>query len=165
MFKVGDFVIHKRDVCKIKEIKEKCFANCDYYILSPIEDLSLTISVPTENKSGLLRKIISKEEVELIINNIPNVELIEPNNGRLIENEYKILINSGKQEDLIRIIKTTFIRINDRKNCGKKIGEKDNNYFQMAEKYLYNEFSVALDMSYDEAKEYVEKKVSALAIN
>ena len=37
--------------------------------------------------------------------------------------------------------------------------KKDTNYFNQAEKYLYNEFSVVLGMSYDDTKQYVIDKV------
>ena len=33
-------------------------------------------------------------------------------------------------------------------------------YFNLAEKYLYNEFSVVLNLSYDETKEYVINSVN-----
>lgn len=160
MFKKGDYIIYKKDMCKIKEIKGKYYQDTDYYILEPISDASLLINIPVNNKE--IRAIISKKEVEKIINKIPEIELICPANDKMIENEYKVLINSGVHEDLIRIIKTAYMRNEDRRNSGKKIGDKDNNYFNKAEKMLYNEFSIALNMTYDEAKRYVESKVTEL---
>lgn len=38
MFKVGEIIVYKKEVCKIKEIKEKSIQNKDYYIMNPIED-------------------------------------------------------------------------------------------------------------------------------
>ena len=49
MYKVGDYIVYKRDVCKVKEIKEKYYNNTDYYVLNPISDLSLKINVPVNN--------------------------------------------------------------------------------------------------------------------
>ena len=79
MYKIGDYVVYKRDVCKIIAIKEKQFMNMDYYVLVPISDETLKIDVPTNNKMGYLRSIITKEEVEKIIKNIPNIEPIKSN--------------------------------------------------------------------------------------
>ena len=35
----------------------------------------------------------------------------------------------------------------------------DDSYFKKAEKYLYNEFSIVLNKTYDETKEYVINEV------
>lgn len=152
MFNIGDFVVYKRDVCKIVNIKN------EYYVLVPITDNSLKISVPVTNKFGFIRNLISKNEIMKIIKKIPNIETIETND-KLIENEYKNLMNTGSHEDLIKIIKTTYLRNKERIDNNKKIGDKDNNYFSLAEKYLYNEFAIVLNMSYDDTKKYVIEQV------
>lgn len=164
MFNVGDYVVYKRDVCKIKEIKKNGFNSKDYYVLIPIDDNTLIIDVPMDNKSDLLRPIIEKNEVENIINSIVNIPIIKVDN-KLIENEYKQLLNSGKHEDLIKVIKTTYLRNKERTDMGKKIGNKDDLYFKRAEQLLYNEFSIALNMNYDDTKKYVIDAVSAIENN
>lgn len=157
MFKVNDFLIYKKDVCKVKEIFTYEPKNITYYALVPIDDLSLTISVPVDTK--LIRPIISKKEVEQIIESIPNINPIDNINDKMIEQEYKSLFNSGTMEDLIRIIKTAYTRNDNRLKDNKKISERDDNYFKKAEKLLYNEFAVALNKSYEETKAYVTKQV------
>ena len=161
MFKINEHVVYKRDVCKVKGIKHREFNNKDYYILAPIDDDSLTIEVPTENRGGLIRALISKKEVKEIINKIPDVTVIVEQ-GRMIENEYKKLLNTGNHLDLIQIIKTTHLRNYEREEAGKKTAEKDSAYFQLAEKILYNEFGLVLGMDYDETKKYVMEKVEEL---
>ena len=103
MFKVGEYVIYKHDLCKVKDIKEKYFNNTDYYILESNNDSSLTISVPSNNR--LLRPLITKEELDKLIARIPNINIIN-NSSRMIENEYKKLLDSCSYDDLITIIKT-----------------------------------------------------------
>ena len=71
-------------------------------------------------------------------------------------------MKTNKHEDLIRIIKTTYLRNQKRLEEGKKILDKDSNYFEKAEKYLYNELSISLGMNYDECKQYVISKLSAI---
>jgi len=159
MFKVGEYVVYKRNVCIVKEIKD--IINNKYYVLKPIDDKSLTISVLVNNKISALRKIISKEDCEKSIKSIPNIEIIKTND-KLIENEYKKLINTGKHEDLIKIIKTTYTRNNERISNHKKIGEKDENYFNRAENLLYNELSISLGKNYDDTKAYVIQEVKKI---
>lgn len=152
MFKTDEYAVYKKDVCKIKGIKKTL--NGEYYVLAPIDDESLIIDVPTENKLGLLRTIISKEEALRLIDLMSKTEVINTND-KMIENEYRNLMNSGKLEDLIVIIKTTYLRNQERILNKKKIGEKDDNYFKKAEKILYNEISISLGMTFDETKAYI----------
>lgn len=77
----------------------------------------------------------------------------------MIENEYKKLMNSGTFEDLIKIIKTTYLWNKNRLESNRKISDKDEQCFQKAESYLYTEFSIILNKSYEEAKEYMFDRV------
>lgn len=161
MYKIGEYVVYKRDVCQVKDIKKDHLQNKDYYILAPVDDETLTIELPTENRLDLIRPIISKEKVEEIIKLIPDISEIEVENDKMLEYEYKNLLNKGDHEDLIKIIKTTYARNEKRFLNKKKIGEKDDMYFHKAEKLLYNEFSVVLGKSYEEIEKYVADKVEA----
>lgn len=161
MYKVGDYVVYKREVCEVISIKEKEFMDMDYYVLVPVSDNTLKIDVPVNNKMGYLRPLITKKEVEDIIKTIPNIKPII-STDRLIENEYRNLLNTNKHEDLIKIIKTTYLRNKERLDNNKKIGGKDDEYFKQAEKYLYSEFSIVLGMNYDETKKYVIEKVKEI---
>lgn len=161
MYNVGDYVVYKRDVCVVKEINKKYYNDMDYYKLEPINDNSLKLDVPVNNK--YIRNIISREELDNIIDNIPNIDVIKCND-KYIENDYKSLMHSGRHEDLIKIIKTTYLRNKERIDNKKKVTDKDIMYFKKAEEYLYTEVSIVLGVSYEEAKTYVidkvEKKVS-----
>lgn len=161
MWNIDDFVVYGKDVCVVRDILKKKFNNEDYYLLIPMKDNSLKIEVPVSNKNGKIRNLISLEQVNNIINNIPNVEPINTDN-KFIEHEYKELLSTGDHLDLIKVIKTTYLRNKERVDNNKKATEKDTVYFEMAEEYLYNEFAVVLGYSFDEVKEYITKKVSNL---
>jgi len=161
MFNINDYVVYKKEVCIVKDIKENHLDNSTYYVLVPITDNSLKIEVPCANRLGYLRNLISKDEILKIIENIPNIEIINEND-RLIENEYKELLKKGTFNDLIKIIKTTYLRNKERTENKKKISDKDNTYFELAEKYLYTEFSIVLNKSYEETKKFVEEEVKKL---
>ena len=90
---------------------------------------------------------------------MPSIKPIE-SNEKILENEYKDLINSGNLEDYIKIIKTTYLRNKERLENKRKISDKDNHYFNLAEKYLYNEFSVVLNKDFDKTKQYVIEKIT-----
>ena len=162
MYKENDYLVYKKDVCKVKEVKKNKTNGLDYYVLIPIDDNSLIIDVPTDNRMGWIRDIIKKEDAEKLINRIPQIEPLKNIKDKNIETKYKELLYKGTQEDLIKIIKTTYLRNEERINNNKKISDKDFNYFNRAEKYLYNELSIALNMSFDKTKNYIINKVKEL---
>lgn len=162
MNKVNDYIVYKKEVCKIKEIKENKTINKKYYVLAPVSDDSLKLEIPITEKMDCLRKVISKDNAIKLINNIPSIKPIENIDDKYIENTYKDLLMEGTYENLIKIIKTTYLRNDLRLKNKRKISEKDYNYFSQAENYLYNELAIALNMTYDETKEYIINKVQEL---
>lgn len=161
MFKKGEFVVYKRDVVEIVDTKINGLNQQEYYVLVPVNDESLKIDVPIDNRLGHIRPLITKDKVENLIKKILEIPIIETNN-KLIENDYKILMNDTSHESLIKIIKTTYLRNKERLDNNKKAGDKDNYYFDLAEKYLYTEIAYSLDISYEEAREYILKQVTKL---
>lgn len=160
MYKINDYIIYKREVCKINDILPKFFKDNDYYLLSPLSDDTLTIKVPVNNKE--IRSLITKKDIDKIINEIPDIEPVN-SDTKSLEGIYKDLLASGSHEDLIKIIKTTYLRNKERIDNNKKTTDKDNYYFNLAEKYLYQEFQIVLNLTYDEAKNYVINKVEKLS--
>lgn len=160
MYKINDYIIYKREVCKINDILPKFFKDNDYYLLSPLSDDTLTIKVPVNNKE--IRSLITKKDIDKIINEIPDIEPVN-SDTKSLEGIYKDLLSSGSHTDLIKIIKTTYLRNKERIDNNKKTTDKDNYYFNLAEKYLYQEFQIILNLSYDDTKKYVINKVEKLS--
>lgn len=163
MYKVGEHVVYGNSVCLLKEISKRDFGSeifKKFYVLIPDNDKSTTINVPVEQDNCSIRNIICEKEAKKLIKNIPEIELVDITNERMADNDYKELISSGEQTDLIRIIKTTYLRNKARIDEGKKVSEKDNKYLEMAENMLYSELAVSLGMNYEKVKEHVIDKVS-----
>ena len=152
MLNIGDYVIYQEQVCQIKEQKMNEFTKLESFILVPILDSSLKLNVPVNNPN--IKNLMTKEEIKNLIALMPSIPLIDIED-KLLENEYKRLYHSGSKEDLIRIIKTTYKRNQDRLNNNKKISEKDNKYFTLAENLLYSEIATVFGISLEEAKEYI----------
>ena len=163
MFQKGDYIIYKRDLCQIREIEENPTTKEQYYNLSPVIDNTLRIKVPTTNKLNNLRYPITKEEIQKLIEKIPSIQPLNLKE-KILENEYRQLLKSNAIEDLIKIIKTTYLRNQSRKISGKRESDKDLDYFHQAEKYLYTELAHTLEKDYEECKndiiQEVEKNIS-----
>lgn len=157
MYKINDYLVYGKDVCKVYDLTEE--NNISYYLLRPLKDQSLKIKVPINNQK--IRNLISKEELNNLVSKIKEVGIIEADE-KYIEAEYKKLLQDPTHEDLIKIIKTTYLRNKHRLDNNKKLAEKDTKYFELAEQYLYNEFSIILGLTYSETKDYIINVVTKL---
>ena len=159
MYKIDDYLRYGKDVCKVKDIEEKKFNNEDYYLLVPVKDESLKIEIPVS--SSKIQDLISKEALERLIEKIPEITPISIED-KFIESEYKRLLQTGNYEDIIKVIKTTYLRNKKRLDNNKRVAERDQNYFELAEDYLYNEFSIVLGKSYDDTKNYIIERIDGI---
>ena len=157
MFKVNDYLVYGKDVCLVKEIK--IIKEMDYYSLVPINDTSLKITVPVN--SDKIRNLISKDEVNEIINDMSSIEVIDTEE-KFLESEYKRLLTNGTPLDLIKLIKTIYLRNKERVQNKKRIMDKDKDYIDKAEELLYNEFSIVLDLSFEDTREFINNKFDKL---
>lgn len=152
MKKIGEYVIYRNDVCLITDIKENDLSQKLCYTLVPEKDKTLKMNIPIENEH--IRDIMTKEEVEQLVESMKDIPPIHIEE-KLLEGEYKRLLKEENNENLIKIIKTTYLRNQERIKNNKKISDKDNRYFEIAESYLYTEIATVLRIDFEEAKEYV----------
>ena len=156
MYKINDYVIYKREVCVVKDLKR--INNQDYYTLENKEDTSLKISIPVSQETQLLRHLATFDEISNTldhINDIPTLDI----NERNLEEQYKLLLQGTTIENLIKIIKTAYIRNKIRENNHKHLSDTDTSYQELAEQFLFNEIAYAMNISYDAAKELVFNKL------
>ncbi len=155
MLKKDDYVIYQKEVCQIKGKKLNEFTNRESFILEPVNDSSLKLTIPVDNPN--LRELLTKKELEELLSKIPSIPVIEVED-RELEQEYRNLMRNENEEDLVRVIKTTYLRNKKRVDNNKKISDKDHHYFEMAEDLLYTEIAIILNISKEEAKEYLISK-------
>lgn len=161
MYKINDYLIYGKDVCQVKGIELKKYNDKDYYLLIPVNDDTLKLEVPVEDPQNKIRDLIKKEELKKLINKIPDIETVDVEE-KYLESEYKKLLSSGDEEDLVKVIKTTYLRNKKREDNNKRKAEIDSIYFREAENTLYARVSAILGMSIDEAKTYFIQKIEEL---
>ena len=116
------------------------------------------------NKAGHLRDLITKEEIENLIQETPNIGMLE-NKSANMKSQYANLLKTDQIADLVCIIKTSCERNRIRMEQHKKAASVDDEYLRIAEKYLYEELSVSLGMSFEEAKAYFLGEVNKISID
>lgn len=164
MYKIGDIVIYgKQGVCRIENIGPINISSADdtllYYTLVPVYGSGKTYTPVDTNV--FMRLVMTYSEVQDVIKEIPNVKgnLSKGNNVREMTEYYKNSLNSHRWEDLIEVIKTIYLKAQQTKEQGKKLGQTEERYKKEAEELLYQEFAVALDIPLDSVEEYITKTI------
>ncbi len=164
MFEVNDTVIYgNHGVCRITEIGTLSLSMADkqkqYYTLRPVYQPSAVIYAPVENPKTLMRPVISKEEAEQLIKEVPDIDSVWIANEKEREHQYKAALQTCDCRELVKIIKTLYMRKAARIQNGKKVTAVDEKYFRLAEAQLYEELAYALDMEKSQIAPYISDHV------
>ena len=107
---------------------------------------------------------MTKEEAEELIDSIPEIDELWVSNDKLREEKYKETMKSCECRDWIKIIKTLYLRKQERIAQGKKTTAMDDRYLRLAEENLYSELSLALGIPKDGMEEYITKRMTAMGV-
>lgn len=168
MFGIGEFVVcGNKGVCSVENITTLNISGVDkarkYYILKPLYMAGSTVYVPMDSPKGAMRSVLTHEEAERLIRMIPEIELLTIVNDKLSEQIYKESMKANNPVELVRIIKTIYLRKQKRIEAGRKITAVDAKYLHIAEEGLYGELAVALDMSRREVEGYITDVIDGKA--
>lgn len=164
MFQVNSYIVYgSNGVCKILEIGIPAIHGIDkskrYYTLQPLYSNGSLIYTPVDNRNTVMREVISRKEALHLINDIPNIEIIQIPNDKLRDSLYKEILKKSDCRDLIKLIKTIYLKNQQRLTEGKKIGSFETKYLHDAEGCLFGELSIPLGISKDEMVEYITGKM------
>ena len=164
MYKVNDVVVYASyGVCEISAIEERDFSgeNVEYYVLRPVGDSRNTFYVPTA-KSALteqMRRVYTREEVEALIRVMPDEDFIWIDDEAVRKEKYREIISGGDRLELVKLIKTLYIRRQELLQQHKKLHSADEKFLAEAENMLYDEFAYALGIGKDEVVPYIKEHV------
>lgn len=166
MFEKGSYVIYGgTGVCEVVDVTTMDIDGIPkdrlYYVLKPNEQKSGKIYTPVENQKAVLRRIISREEADALIDDIPNIEDVWVPNERQREERYKECIHSCQCRELVKIIKTLYMQRKRRSAQGKKATATDEKYMKIAEENLYSELAVSLGIPKSEMLQYINERIRA----
>lgn len=164
MFEVNDYIIYgSSGVCKVLDVGIPAISMANkerkYYTLEQVYEKGGTIYTPIDNERVFMRKIISKEEANQLINKISSIEALSVEDEKMLEEKYKEAISSYDGKGWVEIIKTSNLRNKERLEDGKKNTAVDEKYLKIAEEYLYGELAISLDIPREEIKDYVVQQV------
>ena len=163
MFNVDDYIMYgKTGVCKVVDITNEKFINGEkrkYYILSPIYNNDTIIKIPLDNDKVPMRKVISKDDMTSLINDIPNMEILWIDDEKKRIAQFETMLKSGQCEELIKLIKSIKFSKKYARSIGKKLEQPDRDIMKEAERLLTEEFAIILNVYPNEASSYILSQI------
>ncbi len=166
MFKANDLVLYgAQGVCRIQEIATKTVdgQETQYYSLRPVYAPQSSIFVPVDNEklTGRMRRMLTKAEIQALIDGLPSMETIWIPGETLRKEKYKAILLGGDRLQLCALIKTLYLHRREQQQKSKKLHINDERYLKEAEKVLYSEFALVLDKKPEEIPGYIEAHLTA----
>ncbi len=164
MYSVGDMVMYGAfGICKVTAIEKRDFTGeeQEYYILKHKGSEKNTFYVPLSNETALsnIHYVCSKAEVDELISHMNSEGQIWIDNDIKRKEEYSRIIKDADKHEIIRLIKTLYLRRKELAESGKKLRSTDENYLNLAENMLFEEFAYALEIDRSEVVKYIKKHI------
>ena len=150
-------------VCRVVNITGNPVDRLDkvrkYYVLEPVFQKGSTVYTPVDNDKVVMRRIMNKEEAEALAERVAQIETVWIQEEKSREQMYKEAIRTYDCHSLVQIIKTLYLRKQNRLKEGKKVLSSDEQYLRKAEELLYSEMSLALAIPKENVEAYIREAV------
>ena len=166
-FKINDLIIYGASgVCKVKDI---CVPDINwidttkkYYKLEQVYNKGNIIYSPVDNSRTVMRKILTKKETEELIMQIPAIETFWVDDKKIREEECKKALSTYDCYELVRIIKTLYLRKEALIQQKKSVSQMDERYLNTATDLLHGELAISLEMPKEKIQGYIAEQVHRL---
>lgn len=146
MFSIGEKVVHSPEgVCVIEDIVVMDINNerKDYYKIQSIQDEHIVVYVSVADKKHSLRKLKSKEEIEILLDTEPEEKIFLKQNVQKRAHIQKQAILAGDFEKIIKLIK-----LYSRKKEQDYIAIGDYIWLKKAERFVLSEVTEVMGNEY-----------------
>lgn len=164
MFQRNDVVVYGgHGVCQIVDVEDKTIdgVNKTYFVLKPRAERVATFYVPTWNEKawGKMRKVMTKEEVNALIDSMPSKIPLWIANENERKEVYKEILASGDQAAMISMLQALFAHKKEREAEGKRLHVSDERFMNDAEQLLYDEWQYVLNVDKAGLMDYIFSRV------
>lgn len=165
MFQAGDLVVYgTTGVCRVESIDQPNMTGADrhkkYYRLKPFYQDGV-IYTPVDNTKVSIRPVISREDAENLIDLIPGIraEAYRAPTLQALAQHYQTAFQSHSCQDLVELIMSIYTKQQETTSQNRRLGMVDERFLKQAERLLYGELAVALEIPFDEVQPYISNRV------
>ena len=165
-FQKDEYVVYSNaGVCHIKDIKSMKFPTEDmartYYILQPIGNEASIFYIPVdkENLNGKLRKVLTKIEIDTILEGIKGKECDWENDKRKRTEDFKQILKNKNHQEMLLMASCIYLKKQELTARGKKLHSSDEEILKKAEHYIDEEFAFSLNLPTGQIGSYIQNKL------
>ena len=165
-FEKSDYIVYDNaGVCLIEDITAKKFDYWDSerlcYVLRPISSSSSMVFVPVDNEklTKKMRRIMSKEEIDTILDNLRTRCIIWENDRRRRMEHFKEILSAKNQQDMLLLASCIYAKKKELSSIGKKLSSSDEMILKETERFVNEEFAFSLKLSTGQVAEYIQAKL------
>lgn len=165
MYQSGDLVVYgSTGVCRVVDVVNPYShgpeRNKPFYQLDPIYQEG-TIYTPVNGGKVLMRPVMSTKDAQNLIDLIPsvNVEPFRERTLQLLAQRYQSALQSGDCLNLLKLTMSVRAKRAQAESRNRRLGAVDEKYGRQAERLLFGELAVALDIPMEQVKSYIATRV------
>lgn len=167
MFEKGEYIVYGHNgICQVEDITHLDIPGVDrkklYYVLVPLYIKGSRVYYPVDKENANARRLISEEEAWKLLDEIRDIEEIQVTNEKFREDTYKQALYSGDYRKWVAIIKTLYLRRQDRIAHGRKMAAVDERYLKMAEDALYSELAFVMKKNKTEMENFIAEHIEQM---
>ena len=168
MFEKGQYVNYgKHGVCVIEDVTHMDIPGVDkeklYYVLSKVYTKGNKIYTAVDNNKVAMRRILSKDEAEDLVKEIPQIEQLTVADDKSRNEKYKSALTTCDCREWVKVIKSLYNRKQECLKNGRKVAVTDERFFKEAEEYLYGELALALGIDKGDVEQFIISKAETMA--
>ena len=146
-------------VCRIEGTEKRCFDGKnenEYWKLIPLESENSVYYIPMDTLDDKVRELATRDEIESFLTTMQNIDPLAISDVHKRREVFGNILRGGNYSELISLIKLLNSEQQQRATTGKKLSMADEKVMHDAEKIMFQEFSVVLDMNMEQVKTYIE---------
>lgn len=165
MWKLGDVVVYgSAGICCVDDIRDEKFGDevKKYFILKPLFDDKNTFFVPAFNETLMakIRPVLTKNEALSLIRSMPEIPPEWIDNDKFRQERYRTILESGKPEMVVGMLKALYSRRLQLLEKGKKLRNSDEIFMRSGERLIENECAHIFGITRYEVQSFIGKELS-----
>ncbi len=162
VYSVGEYISCQGiGICQISDISEMDFGDYNprkYYKLRPVYDVHSTSYLPVDSPevSNKLRKLITKDEIDTVIDDAERVSMDWIENGKQRAERFNAILSDGDRVKALWLVKTLSMHKAEVESQNRKFYASDARILAAAEKLVCEEFAFVLGCDKNEVIPYIK---------
>lgn len=164
MLNIGDTVVFGTEgIFTIERTtqKEICGKKTDYYVLKSTGKDNSTVYIPMNNPAlvNKAKPLIAKEEIGELLDKAADTEIYWVDDHKARKEKFNEILQSGDRKGIIALAGAIYNKQQAQLAVHKKLNSSDERILREAEKIINAEFAFVLNITPDEAKEYIRDRI------